>query len=515
MAMEYDDIIVGGGSSGAVLAARLSEDPQRRVLLLEAGPDFPSIETTPHDLLNARSMSLAAHDWGWKAEAVPGHEIIFPRGKTTGGSSAVNATVALRGNPSDYDAWAAWGNTEWSWEKVLPYFRKLEDDQDRSGDWHGKGGPVRIRRWRHDELHPLQRAFFDICRRMGYPEVDDHKIPDATGVGPIPQNQHEFMRLSTAIAYLLSARGRPNLTIQPHSLVTRVLLDDGRATGVELEFAGEMQQVTGTRITLSAGAVSSPAILLRSGIGPRADLQALGIAPRVDLAGVGNNLIDHPLAAVFLVPKPGMLDLKEPFIQVILRFTAPGSADVNDMQLYMISHQEVAPLAGEAAAALVGASVAFGIGASLQRPRSRGRLTLTSTDPHVQPKIDLNYFADPEDLRRLAEGVRLAWQIAQEPELAQFTERVALLTEEMVRSDEMLQAYVQMTAGTTFHPVSTARMGPEGDPGAVVDQYCRVRGVENLRVVDASVMPNIPSANTNMPCIMIGEHVADWMRAER
>lgn len=514
MVLVYDDIIVGAGSSGAVLAARLSEDPGRKVLLLEAGPDFQSIETTPHDLLNARSMSLSAHDWGWTAEAMPGRSIIFPRGKTTGGSSAVNATVALRGNPSDYDEWAALGNDEWSWEKVLPSFRKLEDDQDRSGDWHGKGGPVRIRRWRHDEIRPIQQAFFDICRRLGYREVDDHHIPDATGVGPIPQNQHEFTRLSTAIAYLLPARGRPNLTIQPHSLVNRVLVDGGRATGVEVEFAGEVQQVAGARITLSAGAVSSPAILLRSGIGPKADLLAHGIEPLIDLPGVGNNLIDHPLAAVFLAPKPGALDLNEPFIQVILRYTTPGSDDFNDMQLYMLSHQELAPLGGEAAAAMIGTSVAFGIGASLQRPRSRGRLTLAGTDPHVQPKIELNYFADPEDLRRMTEGIRLAWQIAREPELTRFTERVAILTEEMVASDEMLHEYIQLTAGTTFHPVSTARMGPGGDEMAVVDQYCRVRGIDNLRVVDASVMPTIPSANTNMPCIMIGEHVADWMRAK-
>ncbi|MGH2586884.1 MAG: GMC family oxidoreductase, partial [Dehalococcoidia bacterium] len=324
------------------------------------------------------------------------------------------------------------------------------------------------------------------------------------------------VRLSTAIAYLLTARGRPNLTILPHSLVNRVLIEDGRAIGVEFERAAEMQQVAGQRVTLSAGAVASPAILLRSGIGPAADLQAIGIEPRLDLPGVGANLIDHPPAGVILLPRPGVIDLNEPFIQVILRYTATGSADFNDMQLYMLSHQELAPIVGPEAAGLVGVSVAMALFASLQHPRSRGRLTLASADPHVQPRIDLNYFSDPEgeDLRRLADGVRLAYQIALEPELARYHQGIALLSDEVIASDDQLHDYVRQTATTTFHPVSTARMGPDGDSGAVVDPRCRVRGIDNLRVVDASVMPNIPSANTNMPCIMIGERVADWMMNE-
>ncbi|HEX3307595.1 MAG TPA: GMC family oxidoreductase N-terminal domain-containing protein, partial [Streptosporangiaceae bacterium] len=219
--MEYDDIIVGGGSAGAVLAARLSEEPARRVLLLEAGPDYATVESTPADLQDGWRMSLRAHDWALTAQAVPGRAIPYPRGRVIGGSSAVNATIALRGVPADYDEWAALGNDEWSWVKVLPHFRRLEDDPEGAGELHGHGGPVAICRWRPDELIPVQRAFFEVCRRLGFPQVTDHNHPTATGVGPLPQNPRGSLRLSTAITYLLAARHRPNLTVQPQCLVDR------------------------------------------------------------------------------------------------------------------------------------------------------------------------------------------------------------------------------------------------------------------------------------------------------
>ena len=207
--MKYDDIIVGGGSAGAVLAARLSEERSRRVLLLEAGPDYATLESTPDDLRDSWRMSLQAHDWGLSAEAVPGRTILYPRGRVIGGSSAVNAAIALRGVPADYDEWAALGNDAWSWAEVLPYFRRLEDDREGSEELHGRGGPVGIERWRREDLIPTQLAFFDACRRLGFAEVADHNHPQATGVGPFPQNRRGRLRLSTAIAYLLPARERP------------------------------------------------------------------------------------------------------------------------------------------------------------------------------------------------------------------------------------------------------------------------------------------------------------------
>jgi choline dehydrogenase-like flavoprotein len=501
---------VGAGSSGAVLAARLAEDPARRVLLIEAGPDYPSVEATPHDLRDSSWISVAHHDWGFKADAMKGREIEFPRGKVTGGSSAVNAALALRGVPADYDEWASLGNAEWAWPGVLPYFRKLEDDQDESGPLHGRGGPVPVRRWKPTELLPLQQAYLDAGQTLGFAAVKDHNHPDATGIGPWPMNQRDGVRVSTAIAYLLPARQRPNLTIRPHCLVNRVVLEGSRAAGVELESGGPTEVVRGARITLSAGAIASPAILLRSGIGPRADLEALGIVPALDLPGVGANLIDHPLASVAVVPRPGVCHKAQPVVQVGIRFTAPGSAEWNDMQLYMFSQADLTEI--PAVLALVGAPVVFAVGATLQRPRSRGRISLISSDPRTQPLIELNYLDDPEDMRRMVEGVRLAWRVAQWPAIARHAERVAILTEEMVASDEVLQGYLQMAVSTLYHPVGTARMGPDGDPGAVVDQRGRLRGVDGLAVVDASIMPNVPRANTNLTCIMIGERAADWMR---
>jgi choline dehydrogenase len=512
--MEFDDIIVGGGSAGAVLAARLSEEPARRVLLLEAGPDYATLEPAPADLQDGWRMSLREHDWGLTAEAVPGRAIPYPRGRVIGGSSAVNATIALRGVPADYDEWAALGNDEWSWAKVLPTFRRLEDDPEGDGELHGRGGPITIARWRPDELIPIQRAFFEVCRRLGYPEVTDHNHPQATGVGPFPQTRRGRLRVSTAIGYLLPARHRPNLTIRPHCLVNRILVTGDRAAGVDIAGEGEPEQVYGRRITLAAGAIGSPAILLRSGIGPKDALASLGIEHVADLPGVGVGLADHPVTRLLLVPKPDSCDPESPLAQVVLRYTAPGSAEFNDMQQVMFSHVDVAGIGGQQAVAAVGTPLAIGLPVALERPHARGRLELASTDPHIQPLIKLNFAADPEDLRRLVEGVRLAWQIAHQPQIARHIHHVALLSEETMGSRDALAAYVHATVSTQFHPCGTARMGPPGDAMAVVDQHCRVRAIGNLRVVDASVMPAIPRANINLTCIMIGEHVADWMHGE-
>ena len=505
--MQYDDIIVGAGSSGAVLAARLSEDTTRSVLLLEAGPDYPTVDQTPDDLLNSFA-SMSGHDWGFAAQATPGRKIIYPRGKVTGGSSAVNATIALRGTPHDFDEWLNWGNDEWSFAKVLPFYRKLENDHDCRGDFHGASGPIRIERVPKETWQPLNNAFFDACREAGFAEVTDHNDPASTGVGLTPRNRQNRLRISTTIGYLEPARNRLNLTIRSKVNVHRVLVENGRATGVEAECGGAVQRIHASRITLSAGAINSPAILMRSGIGSRPELEALGIKSIANLAGVGKNLIDHPMLFIAAKPTSGAVNEKDVPNSVIVRYTAAGSGEFNDMQLaaYTFFHESQIP----------GFSWPFPLPMALftpglQRPRSRGHLRLTSANPDVPPEIYINFVDDPEDMRRMIEGVRIAWRMMHGARLKPCIKEILGLTEAIVASDSALAAFIRDNCTTNFHPVATAKMGPESDPMAVVDQYCRVHGVERLRVVDASVMPNIVRANTNLTCIMIGERVAEWM----
>jgi choline dehydrogenase len=521
--MQCDDIIVGAGSSGAVLAARLSEDPNRNVLLLEAGPDYRTMEETPHDLLRTL-ISIANHDWGWVAQATPQREIPFPRGKVTGGCSAVNASVAIRGVPADFDEWAALGNQEWSFEKVLPFHRKLEHDADFGGDIHGKSGPLWIERSKRSNWHPLISAFHSSCQAMGFPDSPDFNDPQSTGVGPWPRNLRGGIRVSTAIGYLAPARHRLTLTIRSECLANRVLIENGRAVGVEIESGGEMQRAYGKRITLCAGAIASPAILMRSGVGPRAELDRHGIQTLVEASGVGANLIDHP--QVFMLAELTSEAIRQSEgtdhsrVGLGLRYTADGSDEFNDMQLYFepIVDWTMAP----GFPVEPGAAPMLLVHPALQRPRSRGRLTLRSAKPADQPNIELNYLSDPEDLRRMIDGMRLTWRIAHQPAVAAglqgplhtLGDAPQILDQVTVDSNTALADFIRNNCGTIFHPVGTAKMGQESDPMAVVDQYCRVRGVEGLRVTDASVMPNIVRANTNVTCIMIGERVADWMRAE-
>jgi choline dehydrogenase len=287
---------------------------------------------------------------------------------------------------------------------------------------------------------------------------------------------------------------------------------DGQAIGVEIESDGGRERVLGRRVTLAAGAIGSPAILMRSGIGPQAALRDAGIEPLLDLPGVGAGLADHPVTRLLLVPRAGSCDPQTPLAQVVLRYTASGSGEFNDMQQVIFSHVDVAGIGGEQAVAAVGAPWAIGLPVALEHPRGRGRVTVTSPDAHVPPGIELDFASDAEDLRRLVEGVRLAWQIAQQPEIARHVDHVALLTDEAMSEDEALAAYVRATVSTQFHPCGTARMGPPDCSTAVVDQQCRLRGVARLRVVDASVMPTIPRANINLTCMMIAERVSDWMR---
>jgi choline dehydrogenase len=511
VSMDFDDIVVGAGSAGAVLAARLSEEPGRRVGLIEAGPDYPTLAETPPDLLDGNVMSLVNHDWRFTASITANRTVRFPQGRVVGGSSAIGNTVGIRGMPGDYEEWVTAGNPEWSWARVLPHFIRLEDDLDFADEpFHGGGGPIPLRRWRPDELTVAQEAFYDACLAAGYPDAKDHNHPESTGVGPIPSTRRDpAVRVSTATGYLAPARGRPNLRILGDAIVSRVLIRDGSAAGVEVLAGTGTTRLRSRRVILAAGAIGSPAILLRSGIGPADDLRALGIDVRADLPGVGAGLTDQPRIGVFMTPRPGAENTGSPTGQIVLRTSAAGSALDNDMYYAMVNRFDLTHHF-PALRAVAGARSVFGVMVVARRPHSRGRVSITSADPRVAPVIALNYLADERDLAIMADGVRTCWNLAHSARIRDLGEQVVLLNEDMLTSDEALREYLTVGIDSAYNPVGTARMGT--DPSAVVDQRCAVRGVAGLYVADASVMPTMVRANTLLTVLMMAERAAAMLR---
>jgi choline dehydrogenase len=491
---EFDWIVVGSGSTGGVAAARATESPRVRVLLLEAGPDYPY--DIPSDLRRGGRNSVLRHDWGYghvpnAAQRIP---FVFPRGRVVGGSSSVNTCIALRGRPYDFEEW---GLRDWTWEACLPRFKRLETDLDFHDEWHGDRGPIPIRRHPRSELLPWQAAFLDACKMQGIPDCPDHNHPTAAGAGPHAMNKVAGERMSVLRCYLTrEVRRRENLRIEPGVLVRRVIFEGTRASGLEIERDGHVETVRARRIMLSAGAINTPGILLRSGIGPRERVEKIGVDLVADSPSVGARLLDHHGAAIFFVPAPGVVGLDDPLIQTLYRFTSAGSPHPNDMQ---IQPGSLLPFPW-VTIPLVSLMCQVG------KPVGHGEIHWESADPHEKPRIFSRVLHERTDRDRAIAALRRAWEIAQKAPMASLA-RMVWPRRSTLFSDRMHDA-IRHACDSGYHPCGTV---PMGEGSGATDPRGRVRGVENLWVADASLFPTVPSANTNLTCLMFGERFGEWM----
>ncbi|MFT3769036.1 MAG: GMC family oxidoreductase N-terminal domain-containing protein [Minicystis sp.] len=500
--MDAEMIVVGAGSAGAVIASRVTERADREVLLIEAGPDYPDGKV-PADLADGTRNSMIAHDWGTQFRPTPGQSVWrFPRGRVVGGSSAVNTCIALRGQPYDFDEWADRGLPAWRWEACRPAFLRLEDDRDIVNEHHHQGGPIPIRRHPQAELAPWQAAFAEGCKELGFGACDDHNGPAPLGYGPHPMNKIDGVRMSAARGYLGPAvRRRANLRIRPRTLVRRVLFTNRRVTGVEVETEGRVEVIRSARVVLSAGAIMTPGILLRSGIGPRDRVARIGVSLVADVPAVAARLLDHPGAAIILAARTYAPHEGVPLLQTMLRYTSTGSPFPGDLQLQPGTYVAFPTVT------LPGMSIMCSIG----KPKGSGTIEYRSADPHELPQIEGQHLVDPEDRERAVTAMMLAYDLTKTRAMRGLAHYL-WPGEATLRDKDALRAWIWQSCGSGYHPCGTVPMGPEGALDAAVDQHGRVRGVEGLHVADASIMPTVPSANINLPALMIGERFGEWLR---
>jgi choline dehydrogenase len=500
---DAETVIVGGGSAGCVVAARVSERASNSVLLLEAGPDYPELAQLPSDLADGGNNSMIAHDWGYRHRpTLRSRAFPFPRGRTMGGSSAVNTCIALRGQPADYDEWAARGLVEWGWEQCLPAFKRLERDLDVDDAWHGRNGELPIRRHPKEELCAWQAAFVEACRELGFADCYDSNAPNRHGVGPHAMNKVAGRRISASEAFLhAGVRARDNLRVQALTLVRRVLFENRRVVGVELLGPEGIRRLPTERVVLCAGAISTPAILLRSGIGPRDEVARIGCELVRDLP-VGRRLLDHPGSAIFFRPRLfAATSRHDPVIQTALRYSSQGSTHPSDMLLQPGSCVPLPKLR------LPLMSLMNMVG----KPRTHGVMHFESADLHAKPRIDSRLLEDAHDRAIAVDALQLSFRIAQTKPMRAVG---ALLWPGpwVLKKRAALDAMIRSLCDSGYHPSGTAPMGLESDPIAVTDGHGRVLGVHGLTVADASLMPTIPSSNINLPTLMIGERIGTWLR---